>query len=595
MALESWLRVPNARQVVVVDWSSDPPLQSVVDRVVANFNSSVDDLPHVQVVPVEGERDWVLTRAYNLAFRHARFDNVFKLDCDYIVKPTAVKAHLLPRKQDVFFTGYYMNARDANEMHLNGALVISKKRFWAVGGYDERIQTYGYDDEELYKRLTKSGMRKMNISYDEIRHEHHSDDMRAQESVKFPRAQIDMNSLLLEKINSPWGSGYRKSDYKRQGGSEGGLRATYVPKALHTLVGKKTRDELWKTALGRRLRQDFVVPWALVGAMDIVQAEKALWNFCIRKGNSTYDEVTHTGQRVRFVLVHVQNGLGNRLRVLASGLSFAERTRREPIVVWEKDVHFGGSFSDIFDGKHAEFAPRGQYDDAWNDIEFYNYMIEENDGKVIVDDEEKSIYFKSDSVMKTPITSWESENVQLQRLRVNSDITARAAQITNRSDFKNVGGVHIRNRSLENDIVGVKDNSGLYHDDDAAEIKKWRATTKYTNFVSEMEDLLESGTVDRFFVASDTVGVLRTMQNLFPEGKVFYLDRDCDDRGGECEQYAMADLLVLSRTKVLLGSTWSSFSEAAMRLGGPKALLAGTDFGELPTSPSSAPSTDQHR
>ena len=89
-----------------------------------------------------------------------------------------------------------------------------------------------------------------------------------------------------------------------------------------------------------------------------------------------------------------------------------------------------------------------------------------------------------------------------------------------------------------------------------------------------MEDLLESGTVDNFFVASDTVGVLRIMQNLFPEGKVFYLDKDCDDRGGECEQYAMADLLVLSRTKILLGSTWSSFSEAAMRLGGPKALLA---------------------
>ena len=82
-----------------------------------------------------------------------------------------------------------------------------------------------------------------------------------------------------------------------------------------------------------------------------------------------------------------------------------------------------------------------------------------------------NIYFKSDSVMKTPITSWESENVQLQRLRVNSDISARAAQITNRSDFKNVCGVHIRNRSLENDIVFVKDNYGLYHDDDAAEIK----------------------------------------------------------------------------------------------------------------------------
>lgn len=39
-------------------------------------------------------------------------------------------------------------------MHLNGAVFLRHADFWAVGGYDERIQTHGWnDDEDLYNLL----------------------------------------------------------------------------------------------------------------------------------------------------------------------------------------------------------------------------------------------------------------------------------------------------------------------------------------------------------------------------------------------------------------------------------------------------------
>lgn len=487
-----------------------------------------------------------------------------------------------------------MNARDANEMHLNGALVVSQKSFWAVGGYDERIQTYGYDDEDLYKRLTASGLRRLNVTYEHVGHVEHPDAARAQSGVRFPRAQIDMNALILEKLGKPWGKEERTSEYERVAGQEDVLQAVYIPPAIETLVPIHEREQSWRLSIARRLRGDYKIPWAVISSMEIKQMEKLLGNMNVRKARGDYDEVKHSGLAVRYVMIHVQNGLGNRLRVVASGLSFAQRTDREPILVWEKDVHFRGFYGDIFNESQTTFAvlnrfepnwpiePYGESDDAWKDVAFYNYLTKEDVGKEVVDDKNRNIYFKSSAIMNTEVTTWESENEQLRSLKVHGYITGMATRVTNNKKFKAVCGVHIRNRYLDEDILGVKDNREMYHEDDAASVDKWRATSKYTNFVEEMKGLLNNGTIAKFFIASDTVEVLKKMEGLFPEGKVMYIERNCDDRSGKCEQYAMADVIVLSRTQVLLGSTWSSFTEAAMRLGGPKALMAGTDFGKPP-------------
>ena len=56
--------------------------------------------------------------------------------------------------------------------------------------------------------------------------------------------------------------------------------------------------------------------------------------------------------------------------------------------------------------------------------------------------------------------------------------------------------------------------------------------------------------------------------------------RSLFDRSKEQLYYALADAILLSRAPRLLGSTWSSFSELAMRLAPQKMVveMSGTDF-----------------
>lgn len=583
-SFRSWLSVQHVNQIIVVDWSSSPPLRPIIESIVHQSAARTS----VRVIRVDNEQDWVLSRAYNLAIRNARYESILKLDCDYVTTPHAITRHPLESSPDAFYAGYYENARSSSELHLNGALVVSQSVYWSVGGYDERIQTYGFDDEEFYQRLSQAGHQRMNISFDEISHIDHEDSRRGQRGIRFPRVQIEVNKLLLDKIGKPWASESHASEYMTVGNDREHLQATYVPPDLPSLVSPETRDKVQGLAFGRRLHADYDVPWAVIASMDLENLESVMGNLYDRRKKMDFDEVIESEPNgPYFILIHVQNGLGNRLRVLASGLSFADKTDRVPIVIWEADFHFGALFSELFETSGISFgiidkfdaqwplAGRVAYDSAWGKINYYNYMLKETVNEYIPNDKRRNIYFKSSAIMNTTLTTWESENEQLRKLVARKEIRALAEDAVD-LDLPKLGGVHIRNRSLDEDIPGVKDNRGLYDEDDAALLDKWRAATKVDSFVAEMKGMLKNETVQKFFVASDTYKVCRDLLKTFPSGSVVYIPRDCDDRGAECEKYALADLLVLSNVEVLLGSTWSSFTEAAMRLGGPKALLAGT-------------------
>ena len=193
------------------------------------------------VIRVEGETSWVLSRAYNLGIGASSFDKVLRTDCDYTLHPDFVAHHALDTSADAtlaatsraaalrnrnasmtggaavkltapgggdlprgyYYSGNFNLARNENEVHLNGAVFIRRADFWAVGGYDERLQAYGYDDEDLYARLSRdAGLTRLNVSYALIHHVRH--DNAARSARPFPRARIDYHALLLEGLPA-WG------------------------------------------------------------------------------------------------------------------------------------------------------------------------------------------------------------------------------------------------------------------------------------------------------------------------------------------------------------------------------------------------------
>jgi hypothetical protein len=62
--------------------------------------------------------------------------------------------------------------------------------------------------------------------------------------------------------------------------------------------------------------------------------------------------------------------------------------------------------------------------------------------------------------------------------------------------------------------------------------------------------------------------------------KITYVKRDVFDRSVDQQRYALIDMILLSRTKYILGSYWSSFTELAQRLGNSKVKYSGVDFGK---------------
>ena len=60
--------------------------------------------------------------------------------------------------------------------------------------------------------------------------------------------------------------------------------------------------------------------------------------------------------RTRYVIINAKNGLGNRLRALASAMSVAEYVRRPVLLIWVRDLHLNCSFSTMFDQPLLPFA-----------------------------------------------------------------------------------------------------------------------------------------------------------------------------------------------------------------------------------------------
>lgn len=341
-------------------------------------------------------------------------------------------------------------------------------------------------------------------------------------------------------------------------------------------------------------------------------------------------------QHPRLLVLHAQNGLGNRLRALASGLSIARRTRRVPLVVWEADAHLGALFGDVLEERVA-LPPGGAleldadlYSDlvvadrfpAWpavaalagSDFRPYNYMVKDGAGA----SQGETLYFRPDNrrcsrgaivlgilraghpACKRPPTILPAQHVYLKtayvpethpyaysgRAAVNAEIVRlrpvqRVLDIVAAhypSKVRYVFGAHVRSRLIARD--GARIDGGCEYTADAeATTDFWRARSQMPEFLNILHYLLGKYRTLHFFVAADDAAQLKKAVKRWP-GRVHYIPRECDDREPECVRFAMADLLCLAKTARIYGSNWSSFTEVAGRLANRRPLLSGVHFGK---------------
>ncbi|MEQ9301130.1 MAG: hypothetical protein RIF33_21320 [Cyclobacteriaceae bacterium] len=278
------------------------------------------------------------------------------------------------------------------------------------------------------------------------------------------------------------------------------------------------------------------------------------------------------------LIIDVQFGLTNRLRALASAYNFAKRTKRSLIVIWEPDIHCDCLFEDLF--LKVPFRVYRRSEISLTGYEQYNCM--ENDGNhplpFIDADSTNNIYVKTYNPLNTSLVDLNAENEFLRSLIPSVSVS----RIMKTIKVPFTIGVHIRQQGRK-DGFKWEQPEGHWTDKAQEQLDFARAMASIHFFTDKMDELQREKPDAKFFVASDKRKVLDFL-SLKYLNKVIYLERSSFDRSKASIQYALADLFLLSKSELILGSYFSSFSETAFRMGTSSILYSGIDFGSIISS-----------
>lgn len=166
--LPTWLVHKEIDEIVIVDWSSEIPVAITLET------AGIRD-PRVRILRVEDEGSWILSHAYNLGFRATTKDKIVKVDSDIILNAEFFSRNAMGVGK--LIAGNWRQAT-SDQSHVNGFFVVGREDLMAVNGFNERIVTYGWDDDDLYDRLTNEGVERVDVDPDTVRHIDHSDSRR---------------------------------------------------------------------------------------------------------------------------------------------------------------------------------------------------------------------------------------------------------------------------------------------------------------------------------------------------------------------------------------------------------------------------------
>ena len=146
ISLTSWVLSPDINEIVIVDWSSDKPIDHL-----CGLSS------RIKVVRVDDQKYYNLSKSFNLAADVSTGNILLKLDCDVVLNPYFNIIKENPLEYNTFYTGHWKMFPKYYHP-LNGFLYIRRNDFFKVNGYNEYLEGYGYDDEDIYNRLQDAGV-----------------------------------------------------------------------------------------------------------------------------------------------------------------------------------------------------------------------------------------------------------------------------------------------------------------------------------------------------------------------------------------------------------------------------------------------------
>jgi glycosyltransferase involved in cell wall biosynthesis len=181
--LPSWQRCEQVAEIVVVDLGSRVPIRF------DDFQSA----SKIKLVRVLNSDCWRIGLAINLGVDQASFDGICKLDSDIELLDGAALASMA--LDAAFYRGR------AGSAVSNGQAVFSKRLWSKVGGYNEWLSGYGFDDSDFYARLRHSGVRERYIGADCLRELQHANESRAATESRMEFFNVDLPSADLRLLH----------------------------------------------------------------------------------------------------------------------------------------------------------------------------------------------------------------------------------------------------------------------------------------------------------------------------------------------------------------------------------------------------------
>lgn len=212
VSLNSWLKFDQIKEIIIVDWSSDQEIKSLL-----NIDS------RIKIIRVNGEKYFNLSQPLNLAASIATQDYILKFDTDYVLNPynnffdnyliddsnfvsgikTVENPHHWSNENNEYRVKYskssieelfqYFCSYSPFFKYLKGMLYVSRKNFNSIGGYDEKIDSYGWEDDNISERLRLYGLNQIYVKNDiSIIHLPHSNKKRYENCSEY-ELQIEEN------------------------------------------------------------------------------------------------------------------------------------------------------------------------------------------------------------------------------------------------------------------------------------------------------------------------------------------------------------------------------------------------------------------
>ena len=285
---------------------------------------------------------------------------------------------------------------------------------------------------------------------------------------------------------------------------------------------------------------------------------------------------------VKYIIAssHPDAGLSNKLKCLISVLRLADKLDRIPLLNWDLNFTCGADFNELFRMKINRISQKrikmlekenklkrcSSFEDCKTDKDFILFddwrfvllpgEVKKEFAKVFPNKTGKSIDLEYERIPKKIVKSFLK---YIKMFVPEKEILERVELFEKKYDLKDVIGLHVR----RTEFLLNKDGRGFVSTDE--------------KFFNRMNEILKKNRKTRFFLATDSKKTEKNFIKKFGDRIIIMKTKDWSKSSSQSIKDALVEMLILSKTKIILGTYLSSFTEMAWWFGkcNPKVEIIG--------------------